>query len=105
MTIEDLARHMDRRFDETEKNTNRRFDENEKHTDKKIDEKIEDLARITKKGFDAVDRGFGENSREHSLLESGQEDIKLRLDSVAYRFEFVELQKRVARVEKKVGIS
>ena len=38
-------------------------------------------------------------------LEQGQEDIKLRLDNVAYRFELVELQRRVELVEKKVGIT
>jgi hypothetical protein len=35
------------------------------------------------------------NTREH-------EEIKLRLDNVAYRFELVELQKRVDKLEKSV---
>jgi len=35
------------------------------------------------------------NTREH-------EEIKLRLDSVAYRFELVELQKRVEKLERAV---
>ena len=38
-----------------------------------------------------------------SWLERGQEDIKLKLDNVAYRFELVELQRRVELLEKKVG--
>ena len=37
------------------------------------------------------------NTREH-------EEIRLRLDNVAYRFELVELQKRVEILEKKTGI-
>jgi hypothetical protein len=60
---------------------------------------IDDLAMMTKRGFDAVGEKIGQgfetvnknirissenNAREH-------EDIKLRLDNVAYRFELVEL--------------
>jgi len=37
------------------------------------------------------------NTREH-------EEIKMRLDNVVYRFELVELQKRVDVLEKKTGI-
>lgn len=37
-------------------------------------------------------------------LKEGQEHIKLRLDSVAYRFELVEVQKRLERLEHKAGI-
>jgi len=36
-------------------------------------------------------------------LEQGQEEIKLKLDNVAYRFELQELQRRVVLLEKKVG--
>ncbi len=73
---------------------------------------INDLALMTKRGFDEVGenikKGFEtvnnnirilseNNAREH-------EEIKLRLDNVAYRFELVELQKRVEVLEKKAGI-
>jgi len=73
---------------------------------------VDDLAMMTKQGFDevgeSVKQGFamvnnnihilsGNNTREH-------EDIKLRLDNVAYRFELVELQKRVEVLEKKTGV-
>lgn len=73
---------------------------------------IDSLAIMTKRGFDEVGenikqgfetvtnniRIFSENNaREH-------EDIKLRLDNVAYRFELVELQKRVEILEKKTDI-
>jgi len=37
-------------------------------------------------------------------LEEGQEQIKLRLNNVAYRFELVELQRRVKLLEKKAGV-
>jgi endonuclease IV len=73
---------------------------------------IDDLALMTKRGFDEVGenikKGFEtvnnnirilseNNAREH-------EEIKLRLDNVAYRFELVELQKRVEVLEKKAGL-
>lgn len=73
---------------------------------------VDDLAMMTKRGFDElggkiselseqVKEGFRisseNNAREH-------EDIKLRLDNVAYRFELVELQKRVEVLEKKTGV-
>lgn len=38
-------------------------------------------------------------------LEAGQGDIKLRLDSLAYKFEVKELARRVETLEKKVGIT
>ena len=43
-----------------------------------------------------MDKGFNN-------LERGQEDIKLKLDNVAYRFELQELQRRVELLEKKAG--
>lgn len=73
---------------------------------------IDELALMTKRGFDEVGenikkgfetvnnniRNFSENNaREH-------EELKLRLDNVAYRFELVELQKRVEVLEKKAGL-
>ena len=60
---------------------------------KKIATSLDDLARITKSGFEAVDNRL-------SALETNQEDIKLRLDNVAYRFEIVEVQKRLKALEE-----
>ena len=37
-------------------------------------------------------------------LEQGQEEIKVRLDNVAYRFEVEDLKKRVKKIELKVGV-
>jgi hypothetical protein len=59
---------------------------------------LDALAEITQKGFERVDKRL-------TALEDGQEQIKLRLDNVAYRFELVELQRRVDFLEKKVGVS
>lgn len=77
---------------------------------KKIDRKItiDDLAIMVKKGFDNMgedmNRGFGTINKRMDLLEQGHEEIKLRLDNVAYRFELVELQKRVETSEKRIGM-
>ncbi|MDO8592307.1 MAG: hypothetical protein Q7R92_00870 [bacterium] len=71
--------------------------------DKKIT--INDLAVMVKQGFDGVTKEFRKVSQRMDTLEQGQEAIKLRLDNVAYRFELVELQKRVEKIEKKVGVN
>jgi len=75
-----------------------------------------DLARMVKRGFDGVDKRFEgfdgrfdrfetalKNFREENALE--HEEIKLRLSQVAYRFELEEMNKRLKRVEMKVGIT
>jgi len=78
----------------------------------------EDLARMIKKGFDdhdkrlnSVDKRFDKvDSRLGKIdlrlgnLERGQDEIKVRLDNVAYRFEVEDLQRRVKKLELKVGI-
>lgn len=85
-----------------------------KNVNKKIT--INDLAGMVKRGFDEVGenikKGFDELGNKlggqiRVLSENNErahEEIKLRLDNVAYRFELVELQKRVDVLEKKVGV-
>lgn len=83
---------------------------------------IEDLAGMVKRGFDGVDKRLDgvdkrfngvdkrfdkienslKNFREKNSLE--HEEIKLRLSQVAYRFELEEIDKRLKRVETKLGI-
>jgi transcriptional regulator with XRE-family HTH domain len=83
---------------------------------------LDDLAGMVKRGFDGVDKRFEgvdkrfeqiaerldrfgtalKNFREENTLE--HEEIKLRLSQVAYRFELEEMDKRLKRVEAKVGI-
>ena len=68
---------------------------------KKIDglsNNINAHALITKKSFESVDKRLGH-------LEQGQEDIKLRLDNVAYRFELQELTRRVTLLEKRAKLN
>jgi len=79
ITIDDLAMMTKRGFDEL---------------GEKLGEKIDELGGRVKEGFRVVSEN---NAREH-------DEIKLRLDNVAYRFELVELQKRADALEKKTGI-
>jgi hypothetical protein len=72
---------------------------------------IDNLADMVKQGFDHVSSeitglttGFNRIEKRLTVLEQGQEDIKLKLDNVAYRFELVELQRRVELLERKVGV-
>ena len=98
MTIEDLAKKID--------NSDKKNDEKFTH----LETSIEDLARITKNGFDemgqlinTVDKRVNGVQSDIKELKRGQEDIRLKLDNVAYRFELVELQRRVTLLEKKLG--
>ena len=65
---------------------------------------VDDLATSVKEGFDEVHKsmksGFEAVDKRLTTLERGQEDIKLRLDNVAYRFELVEVQKRLKTLEE-----
>ena len=61
-------------------------------------------AKMVKKGFDDMDKRFKEVHNKLDNLEQGQEDIKLRQDNVAYRFEVEDLKKRTKKIEMKVGL-
>ena len=83
---------------------------------------LDNLAGMVKRGFDGVDKRFDgvdkrlngvdkrfdkientlKNFREENSLE--HEEIKLRLSQVAFRFEVEELDRRLKRVEAKVGL-
>ncbi|MCL5666941.1 MAG: hypothetical protein M1383_04200 [Patescibacteria group bacterium] len=69
---------------------------------------LDDLAAMVAEGFSGMATKDNLKSMatkaDIAKLEQGQEDIKLRLDNVAYRFELVELQKRVTRLEQKTGM-
>lgn len=66
---------------------------------------IEELAIITKHGFDGVGEKFDKVDKRFDKLEKTNtrehEEMSLKLDNVAYRFELVELKKRVEVLEKK----
>ena len=73
-----------------------------KKTNKNIT--LNDLAVMVKRGFDGVDEKFDKMENRLENLENGQEEIKLKLDHVAYRFEVEELDRRLRRVESKIGL-
>ncbi|MFH0792299.1 MAG: hypothetical protein V1905_03745 [bacterium] len=72
---------------------------------------LDDLATMIANGFNEVSDNFKGNRQEHEKiftrldnLEQGQEEIKLKLDQVAYRFEVEELNRRLRLVEMKLGM-
>lgn len=72
---------------------------------------LDDLALMVAEGFnDVSDKQIATREDIKKLdkrianLENGQEQIRMRLDNVAYRFELQELQKRVDHLEQKAGI-
>lgn len=67
---------------------------------------IDDLATMVAAGFENTSTKADITKVENRLdkLEQGQEEIKMRLDNVAYRFEVKDLEKRVERLENKAGI-
>ena len=62
----------------------------------------EELAKMVKLGFDGQDRRFDRIKKQKNILEQGQEEIKLRLDNVAYRFELRDLEKTVKSLALKI---
>ncbi len=78
---------------------------------------IENLAQMTARGFEhihdtMVTKGELKDELKNlatkadlTKIERTQEDMKLRLDNVAYRFELQDLQQRVTRLEHKTGIT
>jgi len=71
---------------------------------------IDVLAGMVKKGFDHMDERFNQHDKRFETiekkmddLEQGQEEIKLKLGNVAYRFELVELERRVQILERKTN--
>lgn len=69
---------------------------------------IDDLALMIGKGFEHVDHRMDslEKGQEEIIKNNAKdhEDMALRLDNVAYRFELVELKKRVEVLEQKAKV-
>ena len=82
ITLEDLAQ---------------KIDGVEKKLSKKIENETGGLAAMTKRGFDKTQE---ENKKDFKLVRQDIEDLKLRQDNVAYRFEINALGERVTKLEK-----
>jgi hypothetical protein len=63
---------------------------------------LEKLAVIIKSGFDSVETRLLNIENRTSSLEIGQEDILIKLDNYAYKFEVNDLKKRVTKIEQKM---
>lgn len=89
-------------------------------TNKDLAKSIENLAIITKNGFDGVDKQFKEvksDIKEMKTdifdLKQGQEDIQSKLKNVAYSFEMEEIErkleekfeKRFKKIERTLDLS
>lgn len=85
LTLEDLVMMVKHGFDDMHKRMNERF--------QKVDER-----------FDSIDALFERMEKRLSFLEIGQTDILVRLDDVPYRFELVELDQRVTKIEKRLRL-
>lgn len=81
------------------------LNEIKKIVDSSVEDSTESLARMVNSGFNSVQKEINGMKSEMNdrlkKLEIGQEDIKLRLDNVAYRFELQNLERRVILLEKK----
>lgn len=63
---------------------------------------IEDRFDSMDRRFEAIDLRFDGMDGRLGNLEDGQDQIRLRLDNVAYRFELNELSQRVTVLEQKI---
>lgn len=82
---EEIKRH----FDEKTAEAKRHFDV--------VAEKLEDKISLIAEQHGDIKKTLDEHTKTLEKIES-------KLDNVAYRFELVELQKRVEALEKKAGI-
>jgi hypothetical protein len=87
VTLESLAATMEAGF--------KRMDEGFKDTK----EENESLARLVANGFEHTS-----TKDDIAKLEQGQENIQLRVDSLAPQFEVKGLERRVKRLEDRAGI-
>ena len=98
--IRKLAVMMKDGFEKVDK----KMDANLLKSNRKTDEEIEKLAVMVKNGFDGMDEKNKEIKEKLTVLERGQEDIKLRQDNSAYRFELQEQEKTLEKHDTRIGV-
>jgi len=106
ITNQDLARQMASGFKQVAKGF--------KGVTSEIKQSQEELARMVAEGFVGVDKGFrgvhavmvtkDDLVSELAGIKQDLEDLKLKFDHVAYKFEVKDLEKRMAVVERKIGV-
>lgn len=79
---------------------------------------IDDLAMMVQKGFEDTSKKIDETAKKKDVdkrfdkiddrlivLEKGHEEIRLRQDQMAYRFELIEVKQRLNKVERKLSLA
>ena len=72
--------------------------------DKKIEDEVGNLAAITVKGFDEVNRRFDKNDQEHKEIKDSINNLEFIATEMVRRDEFLESRRRLEKVEAKTGI-
>ncbi len=102
VTLESLAATMEAGFKQVNEKMGAGFKRVDVKMDagfKKAEENRESLARMIASGFEHT-----ATKDDITKLEQGQENIQLRVDSLAPQFEVKGLERRVKRLEDRAGI-
>ena len=95
ITVQELARIMTDGFTQIRKENVNGF--------ALVKKDNEDLAVMVQQGFEEArcenEKRFAKLEQGQTKLEQGQEDIKLHLSNFAYKIDFIDLQKRMQKVE------
>lgn len=116
MTLKDIAELIKVSANETTKLLEKKIissaGETTKTLEAKVDSSVEWLATITQKQlleikgeFAKTHKSFDNLEKEIKTIRREFEDLKLRQDQVAYRFELKSIEKRIYRIETKIGLS
>jgi polyhydroxyalkanoate synthesis regulator phasin len=65
---------------------------------------IEDLAVLVQNEFLAVNKKIDELKNEVLEIKADLENIKLRMGEMVFRFEIQDIEKRLRKLEEKVGL-
>ena len=109
VTLESLAATMEAGFERMDTGF-KRVDDKMDAGFKKAEENRESLARMIANGFEdvttkmATKEDIAKLEKGQATLEQGQENIQLRVESMAPYFEVKHLERRVKRLEDRAGI-
>jgi hypothetical protein len=105
ITLEALAATMEAGFKRMDTGF-KRVDDKMDAGFKKAEENRESLARMIANGFEhtATKEDIARLEKGQTSLEQGQENIQLRVESLAPYFEVKHLERRVKRLEDRAGI-
>jgi len=102
ITIEDLARIVQKGFEETQKEMDARFDEVDARF-KEVDARFNEINRRFLKVYDKLAEASQERKeirKRLDILEKGQQLILAKLEKMVFRDEFEKLESRVKVLEE-----